>query len=203
VPANAYNVAAQLLAVEAGADQNRAVARVHLADGLWVTLRAARLAAAGLVGQSDIAVTIEESSPADRANVFARSFGLSRRETELLTHLVTGADTRELARRMFLSEHTIQDHLKGILCQDVGAQSPDSGSTNAWELTHPLKDSQVYRISACADEHRTVEHQVAPRAAACQSVVGASRPFRSAAWLQFSRSGCSPLCQPLLRHLVR
>jgi len=153
VPANAYNVAAQLLAVEAGADQNRAVARVHLADGLWVTLRAARLAAAGLVGQSDIAVTIEESSPADRANVFARSFGLSRRETELLTHLVTGADTRELARRMFLSEHTIQDHLKGILCQDVGAQSPDSGSTNAWELTHPLKDSQVYRISACADEH--------------------------------------------------
>jgi DNA-binding CsgD family transcriptional regulator len=106
------------LAAEAGAaDQNPAVARVYLADGLWVTMRAARLAAAGLVGQPDIAVTIEESSPADRVNVFARSFGLSRRETELLSHLVTGADTRELARRMFLSEHTIQDHLKGIFAK--------------------------------------------------------------------------------------
>ncbi|MEU4602984.1 helix-turn-helix transcriptional regulator [Kribbella sp. NPDC023972] len=117
VPANAYNVAAQLLAVETGADQNRAVARVHLADGLWVTLRAARLAAAELVGQPEIAVTIEESSPADRVNLFARSFGLSLRETELLGHLVTGADTRELARRMFLAENTIQDHLKGIFAK--------------------------------------------------------------------------------------
>jgi DNA-binding CsgD family transcriptional regulator len=62
-------------------------------------------------------VTIEESSPADRVNIFARSFGLSQRETELLGHLVTGADTRELARRMFLSENTIQDHLKAIFAK--------------------------------------------------------------------------------------
>ena len=117
VPANAYNVAAQLLAVEAGVDHSPAIARVHLADGLWVTLRAARLGDAGSSGEPDIAVTIEDSSPAERVAVFARSFGFTPRETELLRHLMTGIDTRELALQMFLSEHTIQDYLKGIFAK--------------------------------------------------------------------------------------
>lgn len=110
VPAGAYNVAAQLLAVEAGVDQHPPVARVHLSGGLWVTLRAARIG-------ENIAVTIEETSPAARVTVFTRAFGLSAREAELLGHLVSGADTREVATRMFLSEHTVQDHLKSIFAK--------------------------------------------------------------------------------------
>src|SRR4029077_8089647 len=43
VPAGAYNVAAQLLAAEAGVDDSPPVARVHLAGGRWLTLRAARM----------------------------------------------------------------------------------------------------------------------------------------------------------------
>lgn len=107
VPAGAYNVAAQLLANEAGVDTHRPAARVHLADGRWLTLRAARII-------RDIAVTIEESAPAERVALFGRAFGLSSRERELLGHLAHGSDTRDLARRMFLSEHTVQDHLKSI-----------------------------------------------------------------------------------------
>ena len=42
----AYNVAAQLLAAEAGVDDSPP-ARVHLADGRWLTLRAARMGDAG------------------------------------------------------------------------------------------------------------------------------------------------------------
>ncbi|WP_291418479.1 helix-turn-helix transcriptional regulator [Actinophytocola sp.] len=110
VPAGAYNVAAQLVAVEAGVDQHPPVARVHLSDGLWVTLRTARLG-------TDIAVTIEETSPAARVSLFTRAFGLSARETELLGHLVRGSDTRAVAARMFLSEHTVQDHLKSIFAK--------------------------------------------------------------------------------------
>lgn len=30
---------------------------------------------------------------------------------------IAGADTRELARRMFVSEHTVQDHLKSIFAK--------------------------------------------------------------------------------------
>ena len=117
IPASAYNVAAQLLAVEAGVDGNPPWARVHMSDGVWVTLRAARIDSAGGNAGSDIAVTIEETTPPERVALFARAFGLSARESELLSHLATGADTRELAHRMFLSEHTVQDHLKSIFAK--------------------------------------------------------------------------------------
>ena len=117
VPASAYNVAAQLLAVEAGVDGHPPWARVHMSDGVWVTLRAARIGSAGGHAGSDIAVTIEQTTPPERVALFARAFGLSARETELLSHLGTGADTRELAHRMFLSEHTVQDHLKSIFAK--------------------------------------------------------------------------------------
>lgn len=114
IPANAYNVAAQLLAVEAGVDSNRPSVRVHLSGGRWLTLRAAQIDDARPIGERDIAVSIEDSSPSERASVFGRACGLSTREAELLGHLVTGTDTRDLARLMFLSRHTVQDHLKSI-----------------------------------------------------------------------------------------
>jgi DNA-binding CsgD family transcriptional regulator len=115
VPAGAYNVAAQLLAAEAGVDDSPPTARVHLADGRWLTLRAARMGDAGLAPEDrDVALSIEPSTADDRASVFARACGLSPRETELLHHLAGGAGTRDVARLMFVSENTVQDHLKSI-----------------------------------------------------------------------------------------
>jgi DNA-binding CsgD family transcriptional regulator len=113
VPAAAYNVAAQLLAVEAGVDDHPATARAHLSGGRWITLRAGRLPGAP-EGRSPIAVSIEPTPPADRAALFALCAGLSPRESEILRQLVAGADTHALAARLFLSEYTIQDHLKSI-----------------------------------------------------------------------------------------
>jgi DNA-binding CsgD family transcriptional regulator len=110
IPAGAYNVAAQLLAVESGVDDHAPSARVHLTDGVWLTLRAARLG-------DDIAVTIEECPPADRLDLYARAIGLSARESQLLGLLAEGLDTKEVAGRMFLSEHTVQDHLKSIFAK--------------------------------------------------------------------------------------
>ncbi|HEV8622943.1 MAG TPA: helix-turn-helix transcriptional regulator [Acidimicrobiia bacterium] len=117
IPAAAYNVAAQLLAVEAGVDDHPPAARVHLAGGVWLTLRAARMAAGADTAGADIAVTIELTSPTDRLSLFARAAGLSARETELIERLLAGADTRQAAREMFVSEHTVQDHLKAIFAK--------------------------------------------------------------------------------------
>jgi DNA-binding CsgD family transcriptional regulator len=110
VPAAAFNVAAQLLAVEAGVDAHPPAARVRLRDGLWVTLRAARI-------ESAITVTIEPTPPSERTALYARVVGLTERETDLLQHLTAGADTRELAAQLFVSEHTVQDHLKSIFAK--------------------------------------------------------------------------------------
>ena len=117
VPAGAYNVAAQLLAREAGVDAHPAEARAHVGGGRWSTLRAARLDGPLPADRADIAVTIEESSPAERMSLFALASGLSPRERELLTLLAAGHDTAEVARRMFLSAYTVQDHLKSVFAK--------------------------------------------------------------------------------------
>ncbi|HEU5156104.1 MAG TPA: helix-turn-helix transcriptional regulator [Streptosporangiaceae bacterium] len=119
IPAAAYNVAAQLAAIEAGVDDHAPSARVHLGQGVWVSLRAARIGdgrqrpADGDLS-ADIAVTIEHASPAERLDVFGRAFAFTAREAELLTVLADGADTRQAAAQMHLSMHTVQDHLKSI-----------------------------------------------------------------------------------------
>jgi len=117
VPASVYNAAGQLLAIEQGVDGHPATARVHLADGFWVTLRAARLASSEPHERAAIAVTMEETSPVDRLEIFTRAFGLSAREAELMNLLARGQDTRALASQMFVTEHTIQDHLKSIFAK--------------------------------------------------------------------------------------
>ena len=130
IPAGAYNVAAQLLAVESGVDDHPPSARVHLTGGVWLTLRAARIGGTEPTDEQDIAVTIESASPAERLAMYVRVWGFSAREAELLTHLSTGADTRHIAEKMFLSEHTVQDHLKSIFAK-TGVRSRRSLLTRA------------------------------------------------------------------------
>jgi DNA-binding CsgD family transcriptional regulator len=119
VPAGAYNVAAQLLAVEAGVDEHPPRARVHITGGTWLTLQAARIGTAGAAStaQAEIAVTIELASPTDRAAIYGSANGFTGRETDILQRLLSGADSRDLARSLFLSEHTVQDHLKNIFAK--------------------------------------------------------------------------------------
>ena len=43
-------------------------------------------------------------------------------EAAMLHHLASGGDTRDLARQMFVSEHTVQDHLKSVFAK-TGVQT--------------------------------------------------------------------------------
>ncbi|HEX6871954.1 MAG TPA: helix-turn-helix transcriptional regulator, partial [Micromonosporaceae bacterium] len=121
---------AQLLAAEVGIDDHPPVVSVHLDQGVWVTLRTARIGAGGSDptgengsdGLGDIAVTIEHSSPAERLDIFGRAFALSARERELVHVLADGTDTRQAAAQLHLSQHTVQDHLKSIF-EKTGTRS--------------------------------------------------------------------------------
>ncbi len=112
IPACALNVAAQLLAVEEGIDDNPAMARMPLPGGAWVTLRASRLEP-----RHAIAVTLEWTTGADRLDMFGRAHGLSPRENQILGVLATGADTAATAEHLHLSPHTVQDHLKSVFAK--------------------------------------------------------------------------------------
>ena len=112
IPAAALNVAAALVAAEAGAPVGPAWSRVHLGSGRWVTLRAERM-----TGGAEVAVTIEASTVAERREVFALAHGLSPREREVLGHLATGADSHSVARALALSDHTVNDHVRSVLAK--------------------------------------------------------------------------------------
>ena len=122
IPAAAYNVAAQLIAMETNVDDHPPTARVHLSGASWLTLRAARIAGPRPRSDQDIAVTIEPTSPSDRTALLVSSCGLSTREAEVVHELANGADTRGIAEAMTLSEHTVQDHLKSIFAK-TGARN--------------------------------------------------------------------------------
>jgi len=126
IPASAYNVAAALVAAEQGVPVGEPWARVHLGGSRWVTVKAARMAEAAPAPhggeQRDIAVSIEPSTPSERTDLFARVHGLSPRETEVLNLLGTGHSSNEVADRLVLTEHTVNDHVKAVL-EKAGART--------------------------------------------------------------------------------
>jgi DNA-binding CsgD family transcriptional regulator len=123
VPASALNVAAQLLAVEAGVDDHTPSGRVALARGTWLTVRADRLTE-GVPGAA-VAVGYELTSPADRLDLYARAHALSPREREVVAAVAAGLDTRGSARRLGSTELTVQDHLKSVFARTGAASRAD------------------------------------------------------------------------------
>jgi len=119
IPGVVWNVVGRLLAIEAGEDAGHpARARLRSAGGRWAVVEAARLDGAG----SGIAVSFRAAAIEDVLDLVCRAHGLSRRERELVALVIEGLDTRELAERLFISPHTVQDHLKSVF-EKVGVHS--------------------------------------------------------------------------------
>jgi DNA-binding CsgD family transcriptional regulator len=111
MPTPVSAVAARLLGQEAGVDPGRAPrARVRLAGRQWAVLHAARLEGA----EGGIAVTIEQARPAEVLDLLSQAWNLTPRERQLLELVQAGLDTGQIADRLCISPHTVQDHLKAI-----------------------------------------------------------------------------------------
>lgn len=113
VPAEVFNVAAQLLAREAGVDSHAASARVPIGLGQWAVLRSFRMDV-GRGGEPPLAVTIQECPAGERLEVFARCFGLTPRQRSLLGLAAGGLDTEALAAALGISPYTVQDQFKAV-----------------------------------------------------------------------------------------
>jgi DNA-binding CsgD family transcriptional regulator len=119
VPPFVWNVVGRLLALERGEDPGLPAAmRARTTDGRWAVIEAARLEGP----RTGIAVSIRPAGVEDVLGLLSRASGLTPRERELVALLVEGLDTRELAGRLFISRHTVQDHLKSVF-EKVGVHS--------------------------------------------------------------------------------
>lgn len=92
-------------------EEVQARALVHAVDGRWVKIEAALLE-----GERDgeIAVNLRAATATETFGLLCRAYALSRREREVVALLVVGLDTRAVSGRLFISSHTVQDHLKSV-----------------------------------------------------------------------------------------
>ena len=71
---------------------------------------------------SDLVQALRESGPASPEGAVRSVFGLTPREREILSSVVTGYTNREIAQQFFLSEDTVKHHLSNIF-DKVGASN--------------------------------------------------------------------------------
>jgi DNA-binding CsgD family transcriptional regulator len=88
-----------------------AVSRVLSRSGSWVVLHGASLVTGGA---RRVAVIVEPAHPARIAPLLMSVYGLTEREQQVTQLVLQGNSTAEIAERLVVSAHTIQQHLKRI-----------------------------------------------------------------------------------------
>jgi DNA-binding CsgD family transcriptional regulator len=109
-----YNVAARVLARSAaGRPLEPTRVRVRALTGGWAVVEADNLDPL----EQTVAVTIRPASAPEVLDLRTLAFDLTAREREVVSLLLDGNDTRAVAEQLFLSPHTVQDHLKSIFAK--------------------------------------------------------------------------------------
>jgi DNA-binding CsgD family transcriptional regulator len=95
--------------------------RTRTAAGRWLVCHASCLRDPdGEFGNT--ALVIEPAKSSEIAPIIVQAYGLTEREQEITQLLSHGAATAEMAELLFLSPHTVRDHLKAIF-EKVGVSS--------------------------------------------------------------------------------
>jgi DNA-binding CsgD family transcriptional regulator len=68
----------------------------------------------GLHARETVAVIIEPAAAVEIAPLLMAAYGLTPRERTVTGLVCGGLSTREVASRLHLAEHTVQDHLKSV-----------------------------------------------------------------------------------------
>ena len=88
-----------------------AVSRVLARSGTWIVLHGAALVS----GKARrVAVIVEPAHPARIAPLLMSAYGLTEREQDVTWLVLQGSSTAEIAERLVVSAHTVQQHLKSI-----------------------------------------------------------------------------------------
>ncbi len=84
--------------------------RVQTRSGRWLTFHGARTESRDGRGSVTM-VIIEPSRPQELAWLRVSAYGLSERERAVVDLVVQGASTTEISQALFISKHTVQEHL--------------------------------------------------------------------------------------------
>jgi DNA-binding CsgD family transcriptional regulator len=88
-----------------------AMARVRSRSGGWLVLHAARFVS---TASRQVAVIIEPAHPTQISSLLMSAYGLTDREQEVSSLVLQGRSTSQIAGKLVLSPHTVQEHLKAV-----------------------------------------------------------------------------------------
>jgi DNA-binding CsgD family transcriptional regulator len=108
-----YAVVARAPAVAAGRDRGPAAVRIRTTAGRWLAMHASCLRLPN-GGPGPIALTIEPAKSAQIAPIIVEAYCLTAREQEITRSVARGLSNAEIAAELYLSAHTVRDHLKAI-----------------------------------------------------------------------------------------
>jgi DNA-binding CsgD family transcriptional regulator len=99
-------------------------ARVRLRSGSWLLVHGACLRADG--GDPErVAVVLEPARSSDLASMIVDLYELTEREREITQLLVSGMPMNEIAEVLFISQHTVRDHVKAIFAKFGVSSRPE------------------------------------------------------------------------------
>jgi len=107
VEANAY--ASQVRAAMDGALETVPRARIRTSTGVWLLMHGSILQ-----GTDNLAVVIEPAKGGDVAPLIVEAYGLTQRELDVTRAIARGLGTSEMAEHLFISQHTVRDHVKSV-----------------------------------------------------------------------------------------
>ena len=124
---------ARAIAVSEGRERGIPSMRLRSRYGRWLVLHASRLP--GAVPASDVIVmVIEPASSFEIAPIIVEAHGLTAREQEITLALARGLSTIDVAGELFLSAHTVRDHIKSIFAK-LAVSSPANSSPRSSPTT--------------------------------------------------------------------
>ena len=121
LPPAVLSVAGQAKRSSSGAGKpgEIAFARVLSNAGRWIVLHGATLMSGG---SPRVAVIIEAAHPARIAPLLMAAYQLTDREQEVTRLVLQGRSTKDIADTLFISAHTVQEHLKSVF-EKTGVRS--------------------------------------------------------------------------------
>jgi DNA-binding CsgD family transcriptional regulator len=113
MPSVVHAVAGRALRTAESSDDSGeiALARVLSRSGTWIVLHGTSLVASG---SRRAAVIVEPAHPARITPLLMSAYGLTEREQEVTRLVLRGDSTVQMAERLVVSPHTVQEHLKKI-----------------------------------------------------------------------------------------
>jgi DNA-binding CsgD family transcriptional regulator len=121
LPPSVLAVAGRALrtAEHADAPGDVALSRVLSLEGRWMVLHGASLVADG---SRRVAIIVEPANPTRISPLLMAAYQLTERERDVTRQVLRGDSTSQIAEALFVSPHTVQQHLKSVF-EKTGVRS--------------------------------------------------------------------------------